>query len=165
MTSFRPSCSASRRLHGSTPQRPWSAPEARSAWFEKGLSAYAAGEHFDAHEFWEEIWRDAPQGPHREFLQGLIQVAAAMHKAMAQQKPAPASRLLARALLRLRDAPPHHMGLQVDRLRSEAERARTILAAGKMLDAALIPTIARACHAQFDKLSACLEKQQHVRSR
>ena len=75
-------------------------PEAaRSTWFERGLKAYQSGEYFDAHEFWEELWRDYPKGDDRQFLQGLIQVAAAMHKARAQGKPAPAARLLGRALM------------------------------------------------------------------
>ena len=104
-------------------------PEAaRSAWFAKGLEAYANGEHFDAHEFWEELWRDYPRGDDRQFLQGLIQVAAAMHKAVAQNKPAPAARLLGRALMRLEGAPPRHWGIDVERLVREAKQSKTELA-------------------------------------
>ena len=123
---------------------------ARSAWFERGLAAYQRGEHFEAHELWEEIWRDAPRGPERQFLQGLIQVAAAMHKVIAMNHPRPAARLLARALLRLSDHPADHWGLQLARLVREAERAKTELAElgrdgkdGTAFDRAHTPTIAR----------------------
>ncbi len=119
---------------------------AQSAWFARGLDAYAAGDYFEAHELWEEIWRDLPDNPERQFLQGLIQVAAAMHKAIAQRKPAPAARLLARALLRLREAPDGYRGLQVARLVAEADRARHTLAGLRddtPLDPSLVPAIAR----------------------
>jgi predicted metal-dependent hydrolase len=132
-------------------KRPQAVPDAaRSAWFERGLAAYQRGEHFEAHELWEEIWRDAPRDPERQFLQGLIQVAAAMHKAIAMNHPRPAARLLARALLRLTDHPDTHWGLQLARLIREAERAKTELAQlgrdghdATAFDRAHIPTIAR----------------------
>ncbi|MEZ4446656.1 MAG: DUF309 domain-containing protein [Polyangiaceae bacterium] len=101
---------------------------AQSAWFERGLGAYAQGEYFEAHELWEELWRDHPEGPDRQFLQGLIQVAAAMHKAVTQDMPAPAARLLGRALLRLEAAPADHWGIDVARLVREAQRSRQGLA-------------------------------------
>src|SRR5690606_33002088 len=89
---------------------------ARQAWFDRGLAAYAAGEYFDAHELWEELWRDAPAGFDRHFIQGLIQVAAAMHKVLEHHKPKPAARLLTRALDKLADAPSDYRGLDVTRL-------------------------------------------------
>ena len=101
---------------------------ARAAWFERGLAAYRAGEYFDAHELWEEIWRDEVDEYEKQFLQGLIQVAAAMHKTVEQRKPAPAARLLGRALLRLRRYVPRHGGLDVARLVLEAEKAQGVLA-------------------------------------
>jgi predicted metal-dependent hydrolase len=103
-------------------------PGARSAWFSRGLDAYNQGHHFDAHELWEEIWRDQPEGLDRQFLQGLIQVAAAMHKAIEQEKPAPAARLLSRALLRLEQMPPRHWGIDVARLVVAAQQMKIELA-------------------------------------
>lgn len=125
-------------------------PEAaRSTWFDRGLSAYHDGEYFDAHEYWEELWRDYPEGPDRQFLQGLIQVAAAMHKAIVQGKPAPAARLLGRALPRLTAVPDHHWGLAVGQLVREGQRAKTALARLAQtddpapFDRALVPTMVR----------------------
>ena len=100
---------------------------ARRAWFDRGLACYHAGEFFEAHEMWEEIWRDERDGPMRQGLQGLIQVAAAMYKICEQRKPAPAARLLERALMRLRDCPPNFAGLHIDVLVRTAESARARL--------------------------------------
>jgi hypothetical protein len=44
----------------------------------KGLELFNAREFFDAHETWEELWH-ATQGEPRDFLQGLIQAATALH--------------------------------------------------------------------------------------
>jgi len=112
---------------------PMSAPPSRrseGAWvlqLEKGLAAYRAGEFFEAHEEWEEIWRDEPEGDRRQALQGLIQVAAAMYKILGQGKPVPAARLLGRALLRLKLAPPGFASLQMLDLLGDVERAREAL--------------------------------------
>lgn len=44
--------------------------------FEQGVLAFNAGEYYDAHEFWEELWSDHII-PDRIFIQGLIQLAVA----------------------------------------------------------------------------------------
>jgi predicted metal-dependent hydrolase len=126
-----------------TSQRPPEVPaQARAAWFDRGLAAYQAGDFFEAHELWEELWRDTPVGADRQFFHGLIQVAAAMYKIVGQQKPAPAARLLARALDKLRASPPRYRGLDVARLLREGEACREILAAGGELSATSAPRIA-----------------------
>lgn len=43
-----------------------------------GLNCYQREEFFDAHEHWENIWRQS-QGREKPFLQALIQVAGALH--------------------------------------------------------------------------------------
>jgi predicted metal-dependent hydrolase len=43
-----------------------------------GLSLFNSAQFFDAHEVLEDVWREAPE-PERKFLQGLIQVAVALH--------------------------------------------------------------------------------------
>ena len=42
--------------------------------FAKGLAAFNARDFYDAHEYWEDLWRDF-QLPDRKFVQGLIQLA------------------------------------------------------------------------------------------
>jgi len=43
-----------------------------------GIILFNRGQFFDAHEALEHVWRAAP-GPEKKFLQGLIQVAVALH--------------------------------------------------------------------------------------
>ena len=57
--------------------------DAAAAWsncelYRRGLELLNQGHYFDAHEILEEVWR-AATGPERQFLQGLIQVAVALH--------------------------------------------------------------------------------------
>lgn len=137
---------------------PWGAVEAaplvpelaRAAWFEQGLSAYGRGAFFDAHEFWEQLWRDERGEDYKCLLQGLIQVAAAMHKVQEQHKPGPSASLLSRALMRLSGLPKDFGGLQVDRVVREildAQRALAELVESPkqlpMLAPEQVPTIAR----------------------
>jgi predicted metal-dependent hydrolase len=116
---------------------------ARRAWFDQGLATYQAGDYFEAHEVWEELWRDAPHGFDRTFVQGLIQVAAAMHKLFAHEKPDPAARLLRRALDKLEGAPEHYRGLDVPRLLAEGRAAMDLIEKDGTLEADRVPTMAR----------------------
>jgi predicted metal-dependent hydrolase len=43
-----------------------------------GLTLFAEGHWFEAHEVLEAAWRPLPHGPERHFLQGLIQLAVAL---------------------------------------------------------------------------------------
>ncbi len=43
-----------------------------------GIALFNQGAFFEAHEALEDVWRAAPQ-PEKKFLQGLIQVAVALH--------------------------------------------------------------------------------------
>jgi predicted metal-dependent hydrolase len=116
---------------------------ARQAWFDRGLATYAAGEYFDAHEMWEELWRDAPRGFDRHFVQGLIQFAAAMHKIVEQQKPKPAARLLGRALDKVADAPANYRGIDVPRLVAEGRAALSTLESTGVLTSGQVPSIVK----------------------
>jgi len=42
--------------------------------FQEGLNNFRAGEYFEAHESWEELWSDYYL-PDRRFIQGLIQLS------------------------------------------------------------------------------------------
>jgi predicted metal-dependent hydrolase len=73
--------------------------------FVRGARLFDAGAFFEAHEAWEDRWRITTDETERRFLQGLIQVAAALHKLLVMGSPEAASRLFARALAKL-DACP-----------------------------------------------------------
>lgn len=48
--------------------------------FKVGCDHFDAGEYFEAHEVWEDLWNEVT-GEEHSFLQGLIQVAVALHHA------------------------------------------------------------------------------------
>ena len=46
--------------------------------YQRGIRLFNAREFYDAHEVWEDVWRES-QGAEKRFLQGLIQAAVAFH--------------------------------------------------------------------------------------
>ena len=69
---------------------------------ERGRALFNAGSFFEAHELWEDAWRDA-RGQARVLLQGLIQITAGFHKA-GQAKAGACARLLEAGLAKLEHA-------------------------------------------------------------
>jgi len=86
---------------------------------ENGAALYARGEYFEAHEAWEELWLSLDGEP-RLFVQGLIQLAAACHKAFVQDQPRGCVKLLETALVKLSPAPADCMGVRTGPLLSAA---------------------------------------------
>ncbi len=103
----------------------------RSQWFERGIVLYSERAFFEAHEAWEQLWRDERDPQHKRYVQGLIQVAAAMHKLFSHRMPKPAARLLRRALEKLADLPTHHHGVNLLTLRQQARAVCEQLEAGE----------------------------------
>ena len=85
-----------------------------------GLACYRNQEFFDAHEHWEDVWRQL-QDPEKNFLQGLIQVTAAFHHHSRENLRGFKS-LLRAGLLKLEAFPAEHRGLKIERLRACARR-------------------------------------------
>lgn len=82
-----------------------------------GLDLYNHGYLWEAHEAWEAIWHAARSDElQAEFIQGLIQCAAAMLK-LRMQEPRGASKLATQGTARLEgvagQAGEHYMGLEV----------------------------------------------------
>src|SRR6266545_3919173 len=50
------------------------APLAADPRFRRGLALFRAGEYFECHEVWEDVWREA-RPPRRLFIQSLIHLA------------------------------------------------------------------------------------------
>lgn len=76
-----------------------------------GIQLFNDHKFWESHEAWEEIWLHC-DGVQSEFLQGLIQAAAALLKYQRNEFP-PALRLCNTALGRLKQCPDHYMGLNV----------------------------------------------------
>lgn len=106
--------------------------------FADGLAAYRAGAHFEAHEHWETLWRAEARGPRREYLQALIQVAAAMHQQRVKQSSAAALRLLARARARLEALPAVDWELSIPALLAALTVAVAAIEAGASEDRTLV---------------------------
>lgn len=85
----------------------------------EGLRCYRGQRFFDAHEHWEDAWRDW-QGPEKPFLQALIQIAVAMHHFQHGNRAGAAS-LLARALRRLEPFPSVFAGIELQPLRASLQ--------------------------------------------
>jgi uncharacterized protein len=81
-----------------------------------GAQLFAAGEWYEAHEAWESIWMTAT-GDEREFVQGLILLAAALHKRW--HHGSLAHRNYHKALRHLDRLPGVYGGVDLQRLRAE----------------------------------------------
>src|SRR5215471_14748691 len=86
----------------------------RNAGFRHGVALFNRGRYFDAHEALEDVWRPSAGEP-RRCLQGLVQVAVALHHASRGNR-AGATSVLARALRNLHPYPEHFGGVALDRL-------------------------------------------------
>ena len=85
------------------PEVPWVAPGdwAESVSYLRGADLYNQGFWWEAHEAWEGLWHTTDKsGPQGNFLQGLIQVGAALIKEAVDQ-PRGSARLAEAALRRL----------------------------------------------------------------
>ena len=111
--------------------------------FVRGARLFDRGAFFDAHEAWEDPWRIETDDTQRRFLQGLIQVAAALHKLLVMSSPEAASRLFARALAKL-DACPADItrenGFDLTAFREAIHRCADALAADRF-DRAFLPVM------------------------
>ncbi len=107
--------------------------------FVRGIELFNTRYFFEAHEAWEEIWlHTAP--PEKIFLQGLIQVTAAFHHHSRENLRGTKS-LLRSGLLKLEDFPPHHRGLNVEKLRKVARRWLEVLDTGEVVSRPALPRI------------------------
>jgi predicted metal-dependent hydrolase len=70
----------------------------------EGRAAFDRGAFFEAHELWEAIWREL-SGDERTAVQGLIQIAAALHH-LQGGRPGPAARLLAKGVEKISRCSP-----------------------------------------------------------
>ena len=96
--------------------------------FAHGIELFNQQRFFDAHEQLEDAWR-AETGEARLFLQGMTQVAVALHHYSTGNR-AGATSVLARALRNLRDYPERYAGIELGRLRQELRSFHAGLAEG-----------------------------------
>ena len=116
--------------------RPMAEPE-RTAAVIAGLRAYAAGDYFEAHELMEPAWMGSDDPLEREFISGLIKVAAADVHAV-RGNPRGVARNLDGARDRLRRVPDGdavaNLRLDLPALLEAIDRRLAALAAGRPTD-------------------------------
>lgn len=79
----------------------------------EGVRLFNAGEFFDAHEVWEDLWADCPAAD-RRFVQALIQAAVAVYH-FSRTNFAGATRLFGSGRRYMDPYRPRYMGLDIDR--------------------------------------------------
>jgi predicted metal-dependent hydrolase len=77
-----------------------------------GIDHFNRGEYFDAHEVWEDLWRDCEPAD-RLFYQSLIQAAVALYHGGNGNRTG-ASRLFTSGRGKMSGYRPAHQGLDVD---------------------------------------------------
>jgi predicted metal-dependent hydrolase len=98
---------------------------------QRGAALFNAREYFDAHEVWEDVWRAAPV-EEKKFLQGLIQVAVALHHHSRGNLDGARS-LLDRAQRNLLDYPDSFSGVNLAAVRAAITQCQQALNAGAPL--------------------------------
>ncbi|MGC2197295.1 MAG: DUF309 domain-containing protein [Terriglobales bacterium] len=98
-----------------------------------GIRLFNSADFFEAHEVLEDVWRAAPE-PERKFLQGLIQVAVALHHHSRGNQVGCRS-LLERARRNLAPYPEQHRGVDLAALLHSVDQWRTALDQGQAVPA------------------------------
>src|SRR3989338_3258784 len=90
--------------------------------FEKGRSLFNEGKFWEAHEAWEDVWKEREEEG-RIFFQGIIQAAAAFHLVFVHPRLSGARRNILKSLAILDLFPPSYLKINVDELRSSLKEA------------------------------------------
>lgn len=96
--------------------------------YRRGIELFNGGAFFDAHEVWEEAWRESG-GVEKKFLQGLTQVAVAFHH-YSRGNVAGAYSVLQRARKNITDCPGEFGGIDLNALLESLGKWQEALAAG-----------------------------------
>jgi len=96
--------------------------------YDRGIRLFNAREFYDAHEVWEDVWRES-QGLEKRFLQGLIQAAVALHHHSTGNVVGACS-LMARAQKNLAECPVEFGGIHVSSLLEALTQWRAALVGG-----------------------------------
>ena len=94
--------------------------------YHRGIRLFNAHEFYDAHEVWEDVWRES-HGLEKRFLQGLIQTAVAFHH-HSTGNVVGARSLMERAHKNLAACPTNFGGIGVSPLLESLEQWRSALA-------------------------------------
>jgi predicted metal-dependent hydrolase len=96
--------------------------------YRQGIRLFNARKFYDAHEVWEDVWRES-HGLEKRFLQGLIQAAVAFHH-HSTGNVVGAHSLMERAHKNLAACPNDFGGIGLNPLLESLQRWRASLARG-----------------------------------
>lgn len=96
--------------------------------YQRGIRLFNEREFYDAHEVWEDVWRES-SGMEKQFLQGLIQAAVALHHHSTGNVVGACS-LMERARRNLAACPAEFGGIRVPELVETLGTWRAALVAG-----------------------------------
>lgn len=105
--------------------------------YQVGIRHFNAREFYDAHEVWEDVWRES-HGMEKRFLQGLIQAAVALHHHSTGNVVGACS-LMARARRNLEACPGEFGGIHLTALLAELGAWREAVIRGE--SAPRVPSI------------------------
>lgn len=109
----------------------------------RGLLAFNQREFYEAHEGFEDAWRETP-GPSREFYRALIQISGGFFR-LTQNRPKAAIKFFNNALKWLADFPSPYMNLDTDGVKHHLRRIISKLEGGikpqSILDTCFQPLI------------------------
>src|SRR5271169_4425477 len=97
--------------------------------YRRGIRHFNAREFYDAHEVWEDVWRES-HGMEKRFLQGLIQAAVALHHHSTGNVVGACS-LMERARRNLAGCPEEFGGIRVGALLVALGEWRAALVSGE----------------------------------
>jgi predicted metal-dependent hydrolase len=109
----------------------------RHAAIVEGIEHFNAGRFWHAHESWESLWLRAA-GEEKEFLRGLIQLAAAYHHVQ-RGTTSGAARLFVSALERLARSAPGTLAIERDMAERMARKHLDAIRRGERIDASELP--------------------------
>lgn len=97
------------------------------AFLGRGVKLFNEGRFWEAHEAWEELWKQRGEES-RIFFQGIIQAAAGFHRIFEKALLGGATKNLEKALAKLRLFPSMFLGIDVEKLRRTIVRTQGGLA-------------------------------------
>ena len=97
--------------------------------YQRGIRLFNLREFYDAHEVWEDVWRES-QGMEKRFLQGLIQAAVALHHHSTGNLVGACS-LMERGVGNLAGCPEEFGGIRVGELRVALGEWRAAVVSGE----------------------------------
>jgi predicted metal-dependent hydrolase len=110
----------------------------------EGTRLFHASRFWDAHEAWERVWIVEKRGERGHFVQGLIQLAASLHKLLVMHVAPNARRLAIRANEKLSEYPDDYEGFALGDLRKQIDALIAAIARverGEPFEEAAIPHI------------------------